>query len=353
MIIFNLFQAFHASIIDSRAGLLKCPDQELQEECNGNCRIVYTQCRLSCEDEFCLTTCERSYEICLDSCPCGENCPQGCKDCENPICPDDLSNMHFAVLLNDLTSSYINSGDGISIVAPQLDAPSNDFVAGSPFAILQDELFIFGGNADNQKIGKLVGCSFSLISASAYLLSGFPGPYEACEIFDGESVSSTHSAQNNHDWGKLGLYKGQPTTVGSYYKSGAQKVETYNSTGWASLPDHPRKINGHTLTGLDSGSLLLIGGEDDEEVSKNVWILKDDVWNILGQVLSNYDAASAIKIGNYVFVVSGYVKSADGTYPVERVHIENDEFLGSEVIGSNDGQNWIPVLFQADFHFCQ
>ena len=73
--------------------------------------------------------------------------------------------MHFAVLLNDLTSSYITSGDGIDIAALQLDAPSNDFVAGSPFAILQDELFIFGGNTDNQKIGKLVGCSFSLISA--------------------------------------------------------------------------------------------------------------------------------------------------------------------------------------------
>ena len=73
--------------------------------------------------------------------------------------------MHIAILLNDLTSSYIISGDGISTAALQLDAPSNDFADCSPFAILQDELFIFGGSTDQQKIGKLVGCSFSLISA--------------------------------------------------------------------------------------------------------------------------------------------------------------------------------------------
>ena len=61
-----------------------------------------------------------------------------------------------------------------------------------------------------------------------------------CELFDGTSTVSTHEANFQHDGGKLGLYKGQPTTVGSYSWEGQNKVETLSSSGWSFLGDFPR-----------------------------------------------------------------------------------------------------------------
>ena len=49
---------------------------------------------------------------------------------------------------------------------------------------------------------------------------------------------------------------------------------------------------GHTLTGLDSGSLILAGGfggetwssNDPEHFQKEVWLLKDNQWTLIGQM---------------------------------------------------------------------
>ena len=63
-------------------------------------------------------------------------------------------------------------------------------------------------------------------------------------------------------------------------------VETYNEvTGWTSLPDHPSYgTQGHTLTGLDSGALLLVGGVEIEWDTRGIWLLKEDTWTLIGEL---------------------------------------------------------------------
>jgi len=62
---------------------------------------------------------------------------------------------------------------------------------------------------------------------------------KTCEIFDGSTTVSTFAADWTHQYGALGLYKSQPTSVGCYeYEH--QKAETLSASGWTSLPDHPK-----------------------------------------------------------------------------------------------------------------
>ena len=65
-------------------------------------------------------------------------------------------------------------------------------------------------------------------------------PYSSCELFDGEKLSRTFSTSYTHQLGKLGLYKGNPTTVGSSESDGFRKVETLSVDGWTLLADHPK-----------------------------------------------------------------------------------------------------------------
>ena len=61
-----------------------------------------------------------------------------------------------------------------------------------------------------------------------------------CELFDGSSVPERQaSSRFPHDQGKLGLYKGNPTTVGGRNR-GAREVETLVRWNWHSLNDFPR-----------------------------------------------------------------------------------------------------------------
>lgn len=62
---------------------------------------------------------------------------------------------------------------------------------------------------------------------------------------------------------------------------------------------------GHTLTGLDSGALVLAGGlassdyTQDELYSKDVYLLKNDAWTLIGQL---EEVRDYIVIGRNKFV---------------------------------------------------
>ncbi|CAG5102927.1 Oidioi.mRNA.OKI2018_I69.chr1.g532.t1.cds [Oikopleura dioica] len=222
-------------------------------------------------------------------------------------------------------------------------------------------------------IGKLDGCNFVELSIrlnfryyhdsaavafddGAIALICFPGysPIESCEIFDLTSATPTHSTQYTHTYGKLGIYQGNPITVGSYYSSGTKKVEVYNPTGWFSMPDHTRNIYAHTLTGLDDGSLILAGGYDmtQDSFSKNIWMLKNGSWDIIGLMKMNYYLASAIRIESEIFIASGRPAENVGNYPVERIIFEDNQFIETNIIASHDSSNYIPVLFAVEIDFC-
>ena len=63
-----------------------------------------------------------------------------------------------------------------------------------------------------------------------------------CDLFDGEAITWTFTTFVPHAYGSLGFYEGNPTTVGSRYVNGHRKVETLTSSGWTSLPDHPKYV---------------------------------------------------------------------------------------------------------------
>ena len=47
-----------------------------------------------------------------------------------------------------------------------------------------------------------------------------------------------------------------------------------------------RNLFGHTLTGLPTGEMILAAGYDRDTYvyTKEVWILKDDIWSSLGSL---------------------------------------------------------------------
>ena len=69
-----------------------------------------------------------------------------------------------------------------------------------------------------------------------------------CEVHDGEYSMSTFSSRFTHHGGKLGYFRGKPTTVGGSYgrlSFGScyerNKVESLHSFGWSGLPDFPER----------------------------------------------------------------------------------------------------------------
>ena len=64
-----------------------------------------------------------------------------------------------------------------------------------------------------------------------------------CDEFNcshGQSAHSLSRSESYHDWGCLS-YNGNPTAVGGYHYLNHQSntAESYTSTGWNQLPDHP------------------------------------------------------------------------------------------------------------------
>ena len=113
----------------------------------------------------------------------------------------------------------------------------------------------------------------------------------------GSTSVTTFSSSFSHQYGKLGNFNGQPTTVGSIYTDGHRKVETLGPGGWASLDDFPeyvftilcwlrisRNYRGHDLMGLSNGEMVLIGGynNDDGTISDAVWKLGFAGWTQIG-----------------------------------------------------------------------
>ena len=65
-------------------------DPELAEQCLTACRLSYLDCLWRCDTAYCSEQCGKRFQVCLDGCPCGADCPGGCAGCDNPICPEQV-----------------------------------------------------------------------------------------------------------------------------------------------------------------------------------------------------------------------------------------------------------------------
>ena len=132
----------------------------------------------------------------------------------------------------------------------------------------------------------------------ALLCFPYDGEFKNCEVFNSTTSKPSFATRYRHRGGKLGNYRGKPTTVGSSEGNEKNKVETLTSSGWITLIDFPkrysknhvifyffREISYHVLMGLPSGSLLLAGGYDEnDERQRAIWLLENDIWEPIGDL---------------------------------------------------------------------
>ena len=69
----------------------------------------------------------------------------------------------------------------------------------------------------------------------------YDGERRKCEVFDSKTSKSSFETKYPHHFGKLGLYRGKPTTVGSEYGDERNKTETLSSSGWRVLNEFPKR----------------------------------------------------------------------------------------------------------------
>ncbi|CAG5079760.1 Oidioi.mRNA.OKI2018_I69.PAR.g9357.t1.cds [Oikopleura dioica] len=303
-----------------------CPDNLLQEECIGECRMDFTNCRLLCETEYCLSICDREYNDCLNSCPCGENCPEGCRNCDHPLCPEEEPYYDEPKPFVDLHNAYIIDGVGSKTVQATIDATKEQFMWGVKYALVNDILFVFGGEEagmdfNHRRIAYLDGCSFVFLNSALTLADGdkamicfeYTTQKKTCNYFDGEQVTIAPMTSYEHKYAGL---------------------------------DHPAALYGHSLMGLSDGTMLSIGGYDAIEETA---VTDIDIWTLIGNLRKKVCKASTLQSGSSIFLFAGYGSDA----PIQRIDLDGQENLGSRVIGyqPEEGVEY-PVLFETTFDKC-
>ena len=91
----------------------------------------------------------------------------------------------------------------------------------------------------NLEVNKLNFCQLINKYSVALICFSDDSYKKHCEVYDGTTSTSTTSTNYGHAWGKLGLYKNQPTTVGSTGYYDTRKVETLTNNGWTVIGAPP------------------------------------------------------------------------------------------------------------------
>ncbi|CAG5079732.1 Oidioi.mRNA.OKI2018_I69.PAR.g9348.t1.cds [Oikopleura dioica] len=63
-----------------------CPDQDLGDLCESNCKEDLLSCLENCSTAACQEECYLTDVLCETKCPCNIYCPNGCEGCEHPLC---------------------------------------------------------------------------------------------------------------------------------------------------------------------------------------------------------------------------------------------------------------------------
>ncbi|CBY15735.1 unnamed protein product [Oikopleura dioica] len=166
----------------------------------------------------------------------------------------------------------------------------------------------------------------------------------SCETFDGTTAVTTFSATWTHDHGGLGIYQNQPATVGCS-NARHKRAETLSSTGWSTLPDFPKRINSHSIVGLDNESMLLFGGGISGNWQTGIWQLKNDQWNKIGELAKSASLGSAFYSGRSIYYFE--------IFSIQRIDLNAKEELEKvELIGEPPKRSSYPVLFATTPDYC-
>ncbi|CAG5104187.1 Oidioi.mRNA.OKI2018_I69.chr1.g1135.t1.cds [Oikopleura dioica] len=95
-----VFLIFLSSCAEAqRAKIIRsCPDSDLGEKCEEFCWDEYLACVEARSTSACERLCMIPYADCSRTCPCYEDCPDGCENCPNTICScrsPETDNVYF------------------------------------------------------------------------------------------------------------------------------------------------------------------------------------------------------------------------------------------------------------------
>jgi len=223
----------------------------------------------------------------------------------------------------------------------------NQFLYFAGHSLLR-EMYIFGGKHNSKQIAKLSACIFE--DTGKRLLSSFYGDRGSlaalqensekiilcngadtrCEIYDGDKTVSIQSTKNKHDRACMSINEhGRPTIIAGYHTSSAEILEI---SGWQNSQPHPAgQMYRHACTAVSNG-IITVGGSVNEVNTKNVYLFRNELWSIVGQMKNVQNYAT---VGSYdtFFNVFGGIYSHNS---VERAEWDGDKITSTRVINNHD-----------------
>ncbi|CAG5108419.1 Oidioi.mRNA.OKI2018_I69.chr1.g3786.t1.cds [Oikopleura dioica] len=270
--------------------------------------------------------------------------------------------------------SYVLKPDG-SESPRTIKIPSSKneyhYLLASISAMIRGKIYIFGeGYGYELRIKMIRGCEIkeldvklnnqyywgsSVVTAADQqsAMICFPEDEERkkCDEFDGSAVSIKPATKYSHKNSCLALYSDQPVAVSSWLSDGYKKVEKFDGASWTEMEDFRKAIYAHSCIGVFDGYLLL-GGQYEENDnfynSKDVYLLRDSKWTVVGQLNEIHFYSSATRIGNTIYLVGGKKEP----FAVEKLEWDGEKISSAKVINNHSNPFWRPILFPVDEFYC-
>lgn len=165
-----------------------CPDLDKNEICNSQCASDRNECLNFCtpDDYSCPSRCDAAFLECQVSCPCGNECPQGCAGCANPICTAS----EYLLILNtyaaDDNLGFLVELDTDAISFASIDYNSNVFeIDDSCYAFVKGEHWILGGYYVERQMIKFEPDNCKLTLQQSFLaVPHTDGLYGSCAVYN-------------------------------------------------------------------------------------------------------------------------------------------------------------------------
>ncbi|CAG5078114.1 Oidioi.mRNA.OKI2018_I69.PAR.g8904.t1.cds [Oikopleura dioica] len=353
---------------DCPNSICSCKNPELNnpfyQQCINEAMYNAKHCVKNCTaSPSCYNKCFNSFDLESEMCPCNSRCPRGCP------CDDGYNCQGFYMLLSQYSTknTYILSADGHFKENRYFSTPHANFLNYAGHAILNGEVFLFGGSQNRYKIGKISGCE--LIDTGKRLINSFGTDYGAtvtipevkdevvicagassadkCEGFDGETSFSLSNLMVKHEFACMATYQTQAVIVAG---GNTNTVELLAVTGWQNEPVFP----GGTVKRLSCVSvgdgLITTGGYTEETSShlKNVYLFRDERWTVAGQLQNNFNYHSMLFHENYFIAFGG-----NDFYAVERAEWNGEAVVSSETFFTHEGSQHRPIIFETTPDTCK
>jgi hypothetical protein len=165
-----------------------CPDLDKNEICNSQCASDRNECLNFCtpEDYSCPSRCDAAFLECQVSCPCGNECPQGCAGCANPVCTAS----EYLLILNayaaDDNLGFLIELETDAISFASIDYNSNVFeIDDSCYAFVKGEHWILGGYYVERQMIKFEPDNCKLTLQQSFLaVPHIDGMYGSCAVYN-------------------------------------------------------------------------------------------------------------------------------------------------------------------------